>query len=303
VAFKQELDVYLQFVKLEKGLTENSVASYKNDLERYFRYLTSEKKINDLAGVTLSHIEDFLNFLVDEELLSASSLARNISSIRGFHEFAVVEGITKANPAELVELPKKASKLPEVLDRDEIDAILEIPDLTTPAGIRDKAILETLYGTGMRVSELTGLEQDRLIFEIGFIRVIGKGNKERLVPVGEIAQDAISHYTEHVRPQFFDPEKADKAKNKVFLSVRGSALSRMSIWNIVQKAAQKAEIKKNVYPHIFRHSFATHLLEGGADLRAVQEMLGHSSILTTEIYTHIDRSFLHQVHKEFHPRA
>ncbi len=303
MAFKQELDVYLQFVKLEKGLTENSVASYKNDLERYFRYLTSEKKINDLAGVTLSHIEDFLNFLVDEELLSASSLARNISSIRGFHEFAVVEGITKANPAELVELPKKASKLPEVLDRDEIDAILEIPDLTTPAGIRDKAILETLYGTGMRVSELTGLEQDRLIFEIGFIRVIGKGNKERLVPVGEIAQDAISHYTEHVRPQFFDPEKADKAKNKVFLSVRGSALSRMSIWNIVQKAAQKAEIKKNVYPHIFRHSFATHLLEGGADLRAVQEMLGHSSILTTEIYTHIDRSFLHQVHKEFHPRA
>ncbi|MDR9419915.1 site-specific tyrosine recombinase XerD [Gracilimonas sp.] len=301
--FKQELDLYLQFVKLERGLSENSVVSYKNDLERYFLYLATEKKINDLSGVALNHIEDFLNYLVDEELLSASSLARNISSIRGFHEFAVIEGIAKANPAELVELPKKASKLPEVLDRDEIDAILGTPDLTKPAGIRDKAILETLYGTGMRVSELTGLEQDRLVFEIGFIRVVGKGNKERLVPVGEIAQDAISHYTEHVRPQFFNPEKADKAKNKVFLSVRGSALSRMSIWNIVQKAAQKAEIKKNVYPHIFRHSFATHLLEGGADLRAVQEMLGHSSILTTEIYTHIDRSFLHQVHKEFHPRA
>lgn len=303
MAFKQELDLYLQFVKLEKGLSENSVTSYKNDLERYFIYLATEKKIKELAGVTLSHIEDFLNFLVDEELLSASSLARNISSVRGFHEFAVVEGITKANPAELVELPKKASKLPEVLDRDEIEAILETPDLTTPAGIRDKAILETLYGTGMRVSELTGLEQDRLIFEIGFIRVIGKGNKERLVPVGEIAQDAISHYTEHIRPQFLNPEKPKKAKNKVFLSMRGSALSRMSIWNIVQKAAEKADIQKNVYPHIFRHSFATHLLEGGADLRAVQEMLGHSSILTTEIYTHVDRSFLHQVHKEFHPRA
>ncbi|WP_103665168.1 site-specific tyrosine recombinase XerD [Gracilimonas amylolytica] len=303
MAFKQELDLYLQFIKLEKGLSKNSVVSYKNDLERYFVYLTAEKRIQDLSGVTLGHIEDFLNYLVDDELLSASSLARNISSIRGFHEFAVVEGITKANPAELVELPKKASKLPEVLDRDEIEAILETPDLSSPAGIRDKAILETLYGTGMRVSELTGLEQDRLIFEIGFIRVIGKGNKERLVPVGEIAQDAISHYTEHVRPQFFNSEKAHKAKNKVFLSVRGSALSRMSIWNIVQKAAEKAEIKKNVYPHIFRHSFATHLLEGGADLRAVQEMLGHSSILTTEIYTHIDRSFLHQVHKEFHPRA
>ena len=303
MAFKQELDLYLQFIKLEKGLTENSVVSYKNDLERYFLFLTTEKKIKDLAGVTLNHIEDFLNYLVDEELLSASSLARNISSIRGFHEFAVVEGITKANPAELVELPKKASKLPEVLDREEIEAILSTPDLTTDTGIRDKAILETLYGTGVRVSELTGLEQDRLIFEIGFIRVIGKGNKERLVPVGEIAQDAISHYTEAVRPRFFNSEKAHKAKNKVFLSMRGSALSRMSIWNIVQKAAEKAEIDKNVYPHIFRHSFATHLLEGGADLRAVQEMLGHSSILTTEIYTHIDRSFLHQVHKEFHPRA
>lgn len=303
MAFKQELDLYLQFIKLEKGLTENSVVSYKNDLERYFQFLASEKKITDLSGVTLSHIEDFLNFLVDEQLLSSSSLARNISSIRGFHEFAVVEDITKANPAELIELPKKASKLPEVLDREEVEAILETPELSTPAGIRDKAILETLYGTGMRVSELTGLEQDRLIFEIGFIRVIGKGNKERLVPVGEIAQDAISHYTEFVRPQFLNPENPKKAKNKVFLSMRGSALSRMSIWNIVQKAAQKADIKKNVYPHIFRHSFATHLLEGGADLRAVQEMLGHSSILTTEIYTHVDRSFLHQVHKEFHPRA
>lgn len=303
MAFKQELDLYLQFVKLEKGLSENSVISYRNDLERYFRFITSELKIADLAGVSLSHIENFLNFLVDEELLSASSLARNISSIRGFHEFAVVEGITKANPAELVELPKKASKLPEVLDREEIEAILDTPDLSKPAGIRDKAILETLYGTGMRVSELTGLEQDRLIFEIGFIRVIGKGNKERLVPVGEIAQDAISHYTEHIRPKFYNPEKAAKAKNKVFLSMRGSALSRMSIWNIVQKAAKEADISKNVYPHIFRHSFATHLLEGGADLRAVQEMLGHSSILTTEIYTHVDRSFLHQVHKEFHPRA
>ncbi|MTI87069.1 MAG: site-specific tyrosine recombinase XerD [Balneolaceae bacterium] len=303
MAFKQELDLYLQFVKLEKGLSENSVTSYKNDLQRYLLYLATEKKLNHLSGVSLSHIEDFLNHLVDHELLSASSLARNISSVRGFHEFMAVEGITQANPAELVELPKTAQNLPEVLNPDEVTAILESPDLTQPAGIRDKAILECLYGTGMRVSELTGLEQDRLIFEIGFIRVIGKGNKERLVPVGEIAQDAIEHYVEHVRPDFINPKKKEKTKNKVFLSVRGNPLSRMSIWNIVQKAARKADIQKNVYPHIFRHSFATHLLEGGADLRAVQEMLGHSSILTTEIYTHVDRSFLHQVHKEFHPRS
>ncbi|MCR9132520.1 MAG: site-specific tyrosine recombinase XerD [bacterium] len=301
--FKQELDLYLQFVKLEKGLSNNSVVSYENDLQRYLHYMTVEFKLTDISGIALSHIESFLDYLIDNELLSASSLARNISSIRGFHEFAMVEGFTKANPAELIELPKKAKKLPEILNPEEIFAMLDSPDTSKPAGIRDKAILECLYGTGMRVSELTDLQTDRLFFEIGFIRVIGKGSKERLVPVGEHAQDALEHYIEHVRPLFFNPEKADKAKNKVFLNQRGGALTRMSVWNIVQKAAKAADITKNVYPHIFRHSFATHLLEGGADLRAVQEMLGHSSILTTEIYTHVDRSLLHQVHKQFHPRA
>ncbi len=301
--FKSELDLYLQFIKLEKGLSENSILSYQNDLERYLQFLIADQKLADLSGVTLTHIESFLDFLIDNELLSASSLARNISSIRGFHEFAVVEGITKANPAELIELPKKARKLPEILNPDEVISMLDTPDTSKPAGIRDKAILECLYGTGMRVSELTDLETDRLYFEIGFIRVIGKGSKERLVPVGEVAQEALEHYIEYARPLFFKIEKAEKAKNKVFLNQRGGALTRMSVWNIVQKAAKEADIKKNVYPHIFRHSFATHLLEGGADLRAVQEMLGHSSILTTEIYTHVDRSLLHQVHKQFHPRA
>ncbi len=301
--FKRELDLYLQFIKLEKGLSNNSIVSYENDLTRYLKYLLEKKKLMDLSGVTLQHIESFLDFLIDHELLSASSLARNISSIRGFHEFAVVEGFSNANPAELIELPKKAKKLPEILNAHEVISMLDTPDTSKPSGIRDKAILECLYGTGMRVSELTDLEMDRLYFEIGFIRVIGKGNKERLVPVGEIAQEALEHYIEHVRPVFFKPKNADKARNKVFLNQRGGALTRMSVWNIVQKAAKEADIKKNVYPHIFRHSFATHLLEGGADLRAVQEMLGHSSILTTEIYTHVDRSLLHQVHKEFHPRA
>ncbi len=301
--FKPHVDLYIQFIKLEKGLSNNSILSYRNDIERYLNYLLAEHKISDLSGVTLNHIEQFLDYLIDHELLSSSSIARNISSIRGFHEFATAEGLAQANPAELIELPKKAKKLPEVLNPDEIEALLSTPNLETPAGIRNKAILETLYGTGMRVSELTGLEVDRMFFEIGFIRVIGKGNKERLVPVGEIAQDAISHYLEFVRPLFFKPSKAEKAKNRVFLNQRGGALTRMSIWNIVQKAAAEAELQKPVYPHIFRHSFATHLLEGGADLRAVQEMLGHSSILTTEVYTHVDRSFLHQVHKEFHPRS
>jgi integrase/recombinase XerD len=301
-AFEAELKQFLQFIKLEKGLAENSALSYQNDLERYLRFVANDLKIRDLGGITISHIENYLSELTSMEL-AVSTIARNISSIRSFHEFAVVEKLAEANPAELVDLPRKAQKLPEVLDAVEVEQIINAADRTTPGGIRDAAILETLYASGMRVSELTDLEPDRLFFEIGFIRVIGKGNKERLVPVGKMAQQSIEDYLEKVRHTFIHPEKPSKSKNKLFLNQRGGPLSRMSIWNIVNKYAEKAGIKKNVYPHIFRHSFATHLLEGGADLRAVQEMLGHTSIITTEIYTHVDRSLLHQVHKEFHPRA
>lgn len=301
-AFESELKHYLQFIKLEKGLTDNSAASYENDLRRYLTFVTHTLKINGLDGITLQHIEQYLEELTDLEL-AVSTIARNISSIRSFHEFVVVEKLAEANPAELIELPKKAKKLPEVLNPQEVEAIIDEADRTTMAGIRDAAIMETLYASGMRVSELTDLEMDRLFFEIGFIRVVGKGNKERLVPVGEIAQLAIEHYIETARKEFLNPKKPTKSENKIFLNQRGGPLTRMSIWNIVNKYAQKAGIDKNVYPHIFRHSFATHLLEGGADLRAVQEMLGHTSIITTEIYTHVDRSLLHQVHKEFHPRA
>ncbi len=300
--FEHQLNLYLQFVKLEKGLSENSVQSYKNDLYRYLLFLSATLGIKDLGGVTMQHIEDYLEELSAMDL-AASTVARNISSIRSFHEFAVVEGFAHANPAELIDLPKKTKNLPEVLSADEISTILDIPNRETDVGIRNAAVLETLYATGMRVSELTGLELDNLIFQIGFIRVIGKGNKERLVPVGEHAQTALEHYIEIVRPKYKNDTNPQKAKNKIFLSQRGNPLSRMSIWNIVNDAAERAGIEKNVYPHIFRHSFATHLLEGGADLRAVQEMLGHSSIITTEIYTHVDRSMLHQVHKEFHPRS
>ncbi|MFH5831554.1 site-specific tyrosine recombinase XerD [Halalkalibaculum sp. DA384] len=300
--FDNELRRYLQFIRVEKGLSEHSVEAYKNDLNRYLKFLAQDLRIKDLAGVTLQHIEDYLEELSAMDL-STSSIVRNVSSIRNFHEFAVVENMTKTNPAELVDLPKKAQKLPEVLTPDEIVQILEVPDRTTDQGIRNAAIMECLYATGMRVSELTGLELDSLFFEIGFIRVIGKGNKERLVPVGEKAQEALEHYIEYIRPNYLSEENPQKSNNRVFLNNRGGPLSRMSIWNIVNNAAERAGIKKNVYPHIFRHSFATHLLEGGADLRAVQEMLGHTSINTTEIYTHVDRSLLHQVHKEFHPRA
>lgn len=300
--FDSELNHYLQFVKLEKGLSENSVTSYKNDLQRYLTFLSGTLGLQDLGGVTLQHIENYLEELSAMDL-SASTVARNISSIRSFHEFAVVENFAEANPAELIDLPKKTKNLPEVLSADEVSSILDTPNRETDVGIRNAAILETLYATGMRVSELTELELDNLIFQIGFIRVVGKGNKERLVPVGEVAQMALEHYIEVVRPKYKSNTNPEKAKNKIFLSQRGNPLSRMSIWNIVTNTAERAGIEKNVYPHIFRHSFATHLLEGGANLRAVQEMLGHSSIITTEIYTHVDRSLLHQVHKEFHPRA
>jgi len=300
--FEAELKRYMQFIKLEKGLSENSVLSYRNDLERYLNFISKDLQLKNLGGITLSHIENFLVELT-ELGLAVSSIARNISSIRSFHEFAMVEGMADANPAELVELPRKAAKLPEVLDTHEVEKIINAADRTIFAGIRDAAILETLYASGMRVSELTDLEPNRLFFEIGFIRVVGKGNKERLVPVGEIAQQAIEHYTETARNVFLNDKNPQKSENKLFLNQRGGPLTRMSVWNIVNKHAKKAGIKKNVYPHIFRHSFATHLLEGGADLRAVQEMLGHTSITTTEIYTHVDRSLLHQVHKQFHPRA
>jgi len=299
-SFEQHLKHYLQFIKVEKGLSENSITSYRNDLHRYLLFISQTLLIKDLAGISLNHIEQYLEELTAMNL-SVSTLARNISSIRSFHEFAVVEGLAEANPAELIDLPQKTHNLPDVLSPDEVEAILESPDKESKAGVRDKAILETLYASGMRVSELTSLNLNNIYFEIGFIRVTGKGNKERLVPMGESAQKSLQIYLEDVRESFISkPEKTD---NKVFLNQRGGPLSRMGIYNIVKAAAKRAGIDKNVYPHIFRHSFATHLLEGGADLRAVQEMLGHASINTTEIYTHVDRSFLHQVHKEFHPRA
>lgn len=290
---------FLGYLKLEKGLSENSLTAYENDIRRYLDYIFEIKGFDDLSGVDVRHIEDFIGELGGMGL-SPGTVARNISSIRGFHLFLVLEGFAKAYPAEIIDLPKKARKLPEVLNQEEVQEILDAPDTTDPAGMRDRAILECLYGAGLRVSELTGLTLDQLYFEIGFIRVFGKGSKERLVPVGSYAIEAVENYLKGARPLWV--KRAESTKNRVFLNQRGAPISRVSIWNIVQKYAQMAGIGKTVYPHIFRHSFATHLLEGGADLRSVQEMLGHVSINTTEIYTHVDRSFLRQVYKEFHPR-
>ena len=208
--YQEELKRYIQFVKLEKNLSENSIFSYKNDLQRYLKFVARDLGIHELNGVTLQHIEQYLEELSAMDL-SVSSIARNISSVRGFHEFAVVEGLAEANPAELIELPKQAQNLPEVLNPEEVAAIIDIPNRETDAGVRNAAIMETLYATGMRVSELTSLELDNLFFEIGFIRVVGKGNKERLVPVGEVAQSALEHYIEVVRPRFQSDKNPQKA--------------------------------------------------------------------------------------------
>ncbi|NCQ11482.1 MAG: site-specific tyrosine recombinase XerD [Bacteroidetes bacterium] len=291
---------FLQFLEIEKGLSKNTLESYKNDLERYISFLTYILKLEEPAAVTFNHIEEYLTEM-GAMGLAPRSIARNISALRGFHEFCQMEGFSPADPSEIIETPKFTQKLPDVLLIEEVAQILEAPEKETAAGLRDAAILETLYGSGMRVSELVDLQLNQVIFEIDFIRVIGKGNKERLVPLGDINKEVLSDYLNIARPLFI--KIPTHTQNKVFLNQRGKPLTRMSVWNIVQKYTTLAGVEKHVYPHAFRHSFATHLLEGGADLRVVQELLGHSSILTTEIYTHIDRNYLHQTYKSFHPRS
>lgn len=298
--FESERKQYLNFLKVEKGLSGNSLSSYDNDLRRYLAYIGRDVGLRDLSGITLEHIENYLQELLLMNL-SVSTVSRNISSIRGFHQFAVMERWSPANPAELIELPRKGRTLPEVLNQEEVAAVLEAPDRSDFLGLRNAAVLELMYATGLRAGETITLQKDQLIFELQLLKIIGKGNKERLVPVGRKALEAVSDYLKNSRP--FLIKKESDSGNRLFLSYRGKPLSRMSLWHIVTDAARNAGIKKAIHPHTLRHSFATHLLEGGADLRAVQEMLGHVSILTTEIYTHIDRSFLEEVHKSFHPRA
>ncbi|AXJ02203.1 tyrosine recombinase XerD subunit [Cyclonatronum proteinivorum] len=294
---------YQHYLKLEKGLSGHTLDAYTRDIANYLDFIFAIQKVHDPAGISLRHIEDYLLELTETGFAPAT-IARNISSIRGFHLFLILEGHTTANPAQLVRLPKKALKLPEVLNPEQVSRMIEAvcsAEASSRTPLRDKAILELLYATGMRVSELTALDLSQLYPEIGFVRVFGKGSKERLIPAGAQAFEAVSNYTEQERADLVKPT-ADTG-NAVFLNVRGGRLSRVSIWQLVKKAARLAGVNAPVYPHAFRHSFATHLLEGGADLRSVQQMLGHVSINTTEIYTHVDRSFLQQVYRDFHPRG
>ena len=286
------------YMQLERSLSGNTVESYMRDAGMILDFLAQEYPGLPLSEVKLGNLQSFVAF-VHELGLSATSQARILSGIKSFFRYLLLEGIITADPTELLQSPKTVRALPEVLSIRDIDRIMEAIDHSTPEGMRNRAMLETLYSCGLRVSELLGLQLSNLYLDIGFIRVVGKGNKERLVPMGDAAVRQIRLYKDNVRVHV--PVK-EAARDILFLNRRGSGLSRMMIFTIIRDAAEKAGLKMNVHPHTFRHSFATHLVERGADLRAVQEMLGHRSITTTEIYTHLDRGYLRNTLEQFHPR-
>jgi len=289
---------YLAILKLERNLSENTIAAYKNDISSLVNYLT-DSGIKDPSEITSRNLSDFFGLLTKLELSSRSS-ARYYSSIKGFFGYLFSSGYIKINPMEKISAPKVSKNLPQVLNINEIEKILSEPDVSKKLGLRDKALLETFYACGLRVSELINLKISDLFLNEEMIRVFGKGSKERFVPIGSSAINWIGEYLKSSRPLL---EKKAKSQHILFLNNRGTKLSRMGVWKIVNNYAELAGIKKEVHPHTFRHSFATHLLEGGADLRAVQEMLGHVDISTTQIYTHIDRDYIKQVHRDYHPRG
>ena len=295
---KTFLEDYITILRVEKNLSPKSIEAYKRDLTRYIDFLEEEKDINNLEEISPKHIRGFIRVLNDAHLAPAS-ITRSFSSIRSYHSFLSGENLVQQNPSQLLDAPKPSRKLPVVLAVEEVNRILGVIDTAKPLGRRDLAILEVLYSAGVRVSELCDLRMIDLVLDSDMIRVTGKGNKERFVPIGPRAQECINNYLKFDRPTL---SKKDKNLGKIFLSRNGRPLTRMTVNIILKKWAQVSGLKKKVSPHTFRHSFATHLLEGGADLRVVQEMLGHVDISTTQIYYDMDREHLKEVHRSFHPR-
>lgn len=291
------IEEYLRFIQLEKGLSTNTIGAYKRDLTKYANYL-DENKITHIDFVDRQTIQQCLGSLHDEGA-SSKSLARFVSTVRSFHQFALREKYAAKDPTVLIETPKYDRKLPDVLEINEVIALLETPDLSKNNGYRDRTMLELLYATGMRVSELIHIELDDVNLIMGFVKVFGKGNKERIVPLGEAVIEYLTHYIENIRPQLLKRTVTPV----LFLNMHGKPLSRQAIWKMIKQNGIKANINKTLTPHTLRHSFATHLLENGADLRAVQEMLGHSDISTTQLYTHVSKSQIRKMYNEFHPRA
>jgi integrase/recombinase XerD len=295
-------EIYIQgfksFLQLEKSLSKHSFEAYIRDVGKFVSFTEANgyESLNP-EKVELKHLEEFLGW-INKTGLSTTSQARIVSGIRAFYKYLLIEDIINHDPTELLEAPKTGRKLPDTLSKVEVERIINAIDLSKPEGERNKAIIETLYGCGLRVSELTNLKISNLHFDMGFIKVVGKGNKERWVPVGRQAISQIINYLDYKRPLI---EEKKGSEDILFLNRRGNKLSRVMIFHIIRDLAERAGIRKTISPHTMRHSFATHLVEGGADLRAVQEMLGHESINTTEIYTHLDRRFLKETIEKYHP--
>lgn len=293
-AYKKGFKAHLQ---LEKSLSENSVDAYVHDIEKFTQFLVQNNIEKNPGDVGLSHLEDFLKW-INKLGMTPASQGRIISGLRSFYKFCNQEQISQTDPTALLEAPKLVKHLPDTLSFSEIEKIISVIDLSTPEGVRNKAIIETLYSCGLRVSELVNLKLSSLYFAEEYVRIIGKGDKERLVPIGSSAIKYINIYLDNIRVHI---PVISGNEDVVFLNRRGRKLSRVMIFLIIKDLAKKAFITKKISPHTFRHSFATHLVEGGADLRAVQEMLGHESITTTEIYTHLSREYLRDTLQQFHP--
>jgi len=290
---------FSNYLKLERSLSANSVEAYVRDVEKLNQFMEMNYPAMTPVKVKAKQLQEFIEY-INELGMSAYSQARILSGIKAFYKFMMIEELVENDPTALIEGPKLGRKLPDTLDVEEILKLFGAIDMSTPEGARNRAMLEVLYGSGLRVSELVDLRINNVYFDIGFLRVIGKGNKERLVPCGTDALKFLKSYIEDIRVQV----PVQKGfESHVFLNRRGKKLTRVFVFLVIKDLAAKIGLKKSISPHTFRHSFATHLIEGGADLRAVQEMLGHESITTTEIYTHLDRDYLKQVIKEFHPRS
>ena len=299
MSWKNNINGFRSYLMLERNLSENSIESYERDVNKLVDYLEMNDNKVSVKKINTSDLTAFIRWIA-EIGMSASTQARILSGIKAFFKYLILEDVISSDPCNLIEGPKKGFKLPDTLSTEEIDQIINAIDLSHPLGQRNKAIIETLYGCGLRVSELINLKLSNWYKNDGFIKVIGKGNKERLIPIGNITAKILKIYVEEVRCNI-NIQKGQE--DYIFLSKRGKHLSRVSIFNIVKEIAEKTQIKKNISPHTFRHSFATELIERGANLRAVQEMLGHESITTTQLYTHINRDFLREYIISHHPRS
>jgi integrase/recombinase XerD len=291
------VDLFLDYLSVERGLAENTIVSYRRDLSAYLKFLDAVAK-KSVSATTREDIRDFMLHEKDKGL-SANSISRNLTALRMFYRFLMRERLIKADVSTYIDSPRLWKKIPDILNIEEVERLIKAPDLGTDQGVRDRAIIETMYATGMRVSEVSNLKLGDVNQDVGFVRCLGKGKKERIVPLGREAQAAIDRYCGRVRSK----QAKKGSATELFLNRSGKKISRISLWKLIKKYARQAKIKKPMMPHILRHSFATHLLERGADLRAVQEMLGHASISTTQIYTHLNRDHLKSIHKQYHPRG